>query len=89
MSEKPAEEHTKVDKKPMSQPVGSARSRKVSEKKGREGVWMLSYDHTTTAASAMIAVMSVTFATVDARSAATGVSHDGSACLLLLREYIA
>lgn len=31
----------------------------------------------------MIAFMSVTFATVDARSAATGVGHNGSACLLL------
>lgn len=56
----------------------------MSEKKGRAGIWMLSYDHTTTAASAMITFMGVTFATVDARSAATGVSHDGSACLLLL-----
>lgn len=56
----------------------------MSEKKGRAGIWTLSYDYTTTAASAVIAVMSVTFATVDARSAATGVGHDGSACLLLL-----
>lgn len=32
----------------------------------------------------MVALMSVSLATVDARSAATGIGHDGSACLLLL-----
>lgn len=45
---------------------------------------MLSYDHTTTAASAMVTLISVAVATVDTRSAATRASHHGSACLLLL-----
>lgn len=37
-SNKTAEERTKVDKKPMSQPAGNARSIKVSGKKGTAGI---------------------------------------------------